>query len=104
MGAPTAGRLEIGDKIKLENCNPSMIWSDDSRYLAVPQWQGRDAHQRLVVLDLATGVMLFDSVEYRVLQLESFTEGVIRGVDSPIYMSVALAVEVSRLMTTKQKA
>jgi hypothetical protein len=44
MGSATYGTLIVtelssADHIRheFENCNPSMIWSDDSRVLAVPQ-------------------------------------------------------------------
>ena len=51
MGGPTAGQLRLSNGIELDSCNPSIVWSEDSRYLAVPQWSaGRT--QRLVVIDV----------------------------------------------------
>ncbi len=34
MGNPTSGTLRLSTGLELECCNPSFIWSDDSRYLA----------------------------------------------------------------------
>ena len=37
MGNPSLGTLEVSDGLVLEHCNPSFLWSDCSRYLAVLQ-------------------------------------------------------------------
>jgi hypothetical protein len=55
MGNPTVGTLRTTDGLELPNCNPAYIWSDDSNYLAVPQWYRSFAlflRQRLVVVDV----------------------------------------------------
>jgi len=31
MGAPTSGRLVLSTGLQLAGCNPSMVWSEDSR-------------------------------------------------------------------------
>jgi hypothetical protein len=57
MGNPTVGTLRISDGFELPNCNPAFIWSDDSKYLAVPQWHrcfGLFLRQRLVIVDIET--------------------------------------------------
>jgi hypothetical protein len=36
-GCANRGRIDVGGKIMAESCNPSMVCSDDSRYLAVSQ-------------------------------------------------------------------
>src|SRR5260370_12562221 len=38
MGNPTWGILCISSGPHIERCNPSFVWSDDSRYLPVPQF------------------------------------------------------------------
>ena len=43
MGNPTCGTLRLSTGLELERCNPSFIWSDDSRYLAVPRYFNRAA-------------------------------------------------------------
>jgi hypothetical protein len=97
MGAPTAGRLSISSGMTLENCNPSMVWSHDSRFLAVPRWLP-DRNQQLVIVDVGTGKVRVVPGRYRVLQLESFDAGVVRGVDSPIHMPQPIAVRVTELV------
>lgn len=84
MGAPTSGTLRFPSGKIIEGCNPSMVWSDDSRYVAVPQWSGRDAHQRLLVVDVASGQTWRSSARFRVLELHSFASGIITAVDSPV--------------------
>jgi hypothetical protein len=54
MGNPTCGTLRLSSGLQLERCNPSFLWSDDSRYLAVPQYFDRFGllrRQRMVILD-----------------------------------------------------
>ena len=56
MGNPTYGTLILTNGLNLELCNPSFIWSDDSRYLAVPQytknWFWGIGKQRIVIIDV----------------------------------------------------
>ena len=52
MGAPTCGELYVEPwqaKAAWEACNPAIMWSDDSMYLAVPQW-AEDRSQRLLLV------------------------------------------------------
>ena len=97
MGAPSAGRLIISTGIALDACNPSIAWSHDSRYLAVPRWTP-DRAQQLVIVDVEQGTTRVAPGRYRVLQLESFDEGVVRGVDSPIHQPRPIAVAVADVM------
>jgi hypothetical protein len=96
MGAPTSGQLRISNGITRDDCNPSMIWSADSEYLAVPQWT-KDCNQRLLVISVTRKKSWYASGKYRVLQLESFIDGVIKGIDSPIHMPRQIAVDVSNI-------
>lgn len=56
MGNPTHGTLKLSNGLSLPKCNPSFIWSDDSKYLAVPQftsnWFWGIGKQRLLIIDL----------------------------------------------------
>lgn len=40
IGNPTSGRLCLTTMPHLERCNMSFLWSDDSKFLAVPQFSG----------------------------------------------------------------
>lgn len=57
MSNPTAGTLRVSDGLELPKCSPAFLWSDDSRYLAVPQWEKcglfrKGLRQRLVIVDV----------------------------------------------------
>lgn len=95
MGAPTSGRLVLSTGQTVESCNPSMVWSHDSRFLAVPRWTpGRE--QQLVIVDVRRRTVRVLPGIYRVLQLDSFDGGVVRGVDSPIHQPRAIALPVGQ--------
>jgi len=96
MGAPTWGRLALSNGMFRESCNPSMVWSDDSEYLAVPQWTP-DRMQRLMIISVHRRQSRYAPGTYDVLQLESFDSGVVRGIDSPIHMPKRIAVHVRGL-------
>lgn len=77
MGNPTLGTLEISDGVVLERCNPSFLWSDCSRYLAVLQVPRTGiffaAHMLIVDTQMRT---IWRSERYRCwLQPESFVGG-----------------------------
>ncbi|HEU4880774.1 MAG TPA: hypothetical protein VFT45_00975 [Longimicrobium sp.] len=94
MGGPTSATLIVSTGMTLESCSPSMVWSDDSRFLAVPRWTP-DRAQQLAIVDVEQGTVRVLPGRYRVLQLESFDAGVVRGVDSPIYQPRPVAVAVA---------
>lgn len=56
-GQPPVGELRLSDGLVIESCAPYLVWSDDSRYLAVPQhtcstgFFGRSFSWRLLVID-----------------------------------------------------
>jgi hypothetical protein len=99
MGAPTRGRLVLSNGMTLEDCNPSIVWSEDSRLLAVPQW--REARgkaglvQRLAILDPGRRRVAYAEGTYRVLEIHRFAEGVVYCVDSPAHSPRRFGVDVS---------
>jgi len=96
MGGPTFGRLTLSNGMFRESCNPSMVWSEDSEYLAVPQWT-KERAQRLLVISVVRRSARYAPSEYRVLELRAFRNGKIRGIDSPIFMPQAIEVDVTAL-------
>ena len=56
MGNPTMGTLVVSTGLVVERCNPSFVWSDDSRLLAVAQytsnWLGGTGKQRLLIVNV----------------------------------------------------
>lgn len=95
MGSPTSGELKVSNGQLRLNCNPSMVWSDDSMFLAVPQWF--DWRQRLLILDTLRRKRVFAPDWFRVLELHSFKDGIVEGIDSPIHEPRKVAVDVRGL-------
>lgn len=78
MSDPTSGTLRLSTGLQLERCNPSFLWSSDSRYLAVPQFfyrLGLFRRQRLLVIDVQ-GRTVFAAPDFTYyFQPESFSDG-----------------------------
>lgn len=75
MGNPTVGILRTSDGLELPHCNPAFIWSDDSRYLAVPQWHKRFGlflRQRLALVDTIDRVVYVSRFTYWLMQPVTF--------------------------------
>ena len=75
MGNPTAGMLCISSGPHIERCNPSFLWSDDSRYLAVPQFFGLLARQRLLIVAFEDKRVFASKEKAWFFQPESFSCG-----------------------------
>ena len=78
MSNPTIGVLKMSGGLVLKDCNPSFVWSDDSRYLAVPQLSrllGCFFAVRVLVVDTRARTV-FASRRFRAwLQPQSFVSG-----------------------------
>ncbi len=100
MGAPTCGTLRLGER-PYPNCNPSMVWSADSRFLAIPQWMfsgPSKGMQRLAIICPDGRWVRSAPGIYRVLQLERFAAGIVHGIDSPIWNPGRIAIDVNPLL------
>ena len=78
MGNPTRGTLKLSSGHKLERCNPSFLWSDDSRFLAVPRFFNRFGlfrRQRLLVVDVQEGRVYASRETACYFQPDSFSDG-----------------------------
>jgi hypothetical protein len=78
MGNPTFGTLRLSAGLELERCNPSFVWSEDSRYLAVPRYfrrLGMLRRQRMVVIDTLKRLALASTETAYYFQPESFSRG-----------------------------
>jgi hypothetical protein len=75
MSNPTSGMLCISSGPHIERCNPSFIWSDDSRYLAVPQFFGFFSRQRLLIVALEEKRVFASNERVWYFQPESFSRG-----------------------------
>jgi hypothetical protein len=71
MSNPTVGTLRISNGLELAKCNPAFIWSDDSRYLAVPQWRRRFGfflRQRLAIVDVVDRTVYASPFNYWLIE------------------------------------
>lgn len=97
MGNPTLGLLRVSDGLALECCSPSFIWSDCSRYLAVPQldnFWGIFFGIRLLVVDCERR-LIWSSKRYRGwLQPASFRSGTLEAVLHPSRTAQRLSWQV----------
>ena len=78
MSNPTIGVLKVSDGLMLKNCNPNFVWSDDSRYLAVPQLRyflGLLFAMRLVVVDTRERLVFASRRFTAWIQPQSFASG-----------------------------
>jgi hypothetical protein len=86
MSNPTRGTLRLSTGLRLDGCNPSFIWSDDSRYLAVP-WYFLRWHvfrrQRMAVVDLIGRRVVVSPETAFYFQPESFCAGVLTATREP---------------------
>ena len=78
MGNPTVGTLRTSDGLELPGCNPAFLWSDDSRYLAVPRWCRRFGlfrRQRLAIVDVGARAVYVSRFTYWLLLPTAFAGG-----------------------------
>lgn len=80
---PQLGTLRLSNGMTLPGASPSVVWSDDSRRLAVPRWVETDgAHQgqaRITVVDLETASETSLPGFWPMPALWGFSAGVISG-------------------------
>ena len=93
MGNPTIGTLKLSNSFELDRCNPSFIWSDDSRYLAVPRYFKRFGiftRQRLTIIDVVNGCVNESKKTACYFQPESFLDGQLIVTEEPFSDAVKL--------------
>lgn len=96
-GAPTEGTLKLTGGTNIEGCNPSMAWSDDSQYLALPHWT-LERMQRLLVISFKKNMIGFAPGLFKVLELTNFVRGKINAVDSPILAPKLIEINLSEII------
>lgn len=84
QGGPTYGLVTLSNGMTFDGCNASFIWSMDSKYLAVPQWT-HYREQRLLVINAVQRTFRLLPQIFQVLELHSFTDDLVEGIDSPVY-------------------
>ncbi|MDA3916912.1 MAG: hypothetical protein PF690_08065 [Deltaproteobacteria bacterium] len=97
MGNPTIGTLELSNGFKLDRCNPSFIWSDDSRYLVIPQYFSRFGlfrRQHLILIDVVDGCVKESKKTACYFQPESFLDGQLVVTEEPFSDAVRLEWQI----------
>lgn len=95
MGNPTSGMLCVSNGLHIERCNPSFLWSDDSRYLAVPKYFGTWVRkQRLLVIDFAERALYASSFRDYYYQPETFTAGLLVVAVNPFRSQKKIEVKI----------
>jgi len=95
QGSPTSGRLVLSTGLQLEGCSTSMVWSEDSRFLAVPRWKWTG--QSLLIIDTVRGEVRVAPGTFSVLQLSAFRGGIVEGIDSLIHKPKQVRLNTSQL-------
>jgi hypothetical protein len=107
MSNPTIGKLVISTGLTLENCNPSFVWSDDSKYLAIPQysrnWLLGTGKQRLVVVDVAEQKGWRSRKLAYYIQLETFYEGQLTVTIDPTRKARTVTYDVPGILKAFEK-
>ena len=89
MGGPACGVLVVRQKdqkgrvLRLADAGASFVWSSDSKAIAFPRWTV-DRGQELCVVWVPDGAIDRFEERFSVLQLESFQDYRLIGVDSPV--------------------
>lgn len=74
-----------------------MIWSEDSQYLAIPQWLEKNSGQRLLIISIQHGVAKYASGRFQVLQLSKFKDNIINGIDSPFQNPKPVEINIDKI-------
>jgi len=89
MGGPIICTIALSTGHRFENCGEAMIFSDDSRHLALATWEPREAGdavrlaERILVIAVPSGATARWPGEFDELEFRAFEGGTIRAVDAP---------------------
>lgn len=104
MGNPTVGTLVTSNGLQVGYCNPSFIWSDDSVYLAVPQYSYSRfwgvGKQRLLVIEIGTNMKWQSPKLAHYIQPESFERGEISIVMNPFKKPTMTKYDINTIRRT----
>ena len=104
MGNPTVGTLKTSSGLLIEHCNPGFIWSDDSIYIAVPQYSFSRiwgyGKQRLLVIDVKENTKWQSPKLAYYIQPESFEHGEISIVMNPVKKPITRNYNINTIKKT----
>jgi hypothetical protein len=101
MGAPISGICKLnkngGNIIIAVNCGGPALWNESGLKLAIPIWENsflRGKIQKIGIVDLEKNTLTKYKKKFRVLNLESFNNNKITGIDSPIHKSKTIEFNI----------
>ena len=101
MGAPISGICKLnkngGNIIIADNCGGPALWNESGLKLAIPIWENsflRGKIQKIGIVDLEKNTLTKYKKKFRVLNLESFNNNKITGIDSPIHKSKTIEFNI----------
>jgi hypothetical protein len=95
MGGPMVSTLSLSNGLTIKGCNPSIVWSSDSQYLVVPQWES-NSQQKLLLVEPAAHRTTVMPGTYGVLLLESFENSVINCIDLSYRIPKKLKLDITK--------
>jgi len=101
MSGPTYGKLFVGKDFRIENCSPTFAWSADSRYIAIPQWQGFwRRKEKILVLDMLEKKIYESREKYKLLIVDGFVNEEFLITESPIRKKKKLKISLRNVIET----
>lgn len=101
MGGPAVGTLTITEKktgrqiARIEDANGAFVWATDSGAVAYPKWNSR-RYQNLAIVWIPEASHDISEDTFRVLELGSFDDGLIEGIDSPIHKPQRVSIRFTK--------
>ena len=103
MGAPISGICRLKKKdgstfLVGENCGGPALWNESGLKVAIPFWEKsffRGKIQKIGIVDLKKNTLTKFKKKFNVLNLETFENNIIKGIDSPIYKSKNIEFEIA---------
>lgn len=100
MGAPLCGLcflvLENHTRIKISDCaGGPPIWNAESTQVCFPVWT-KHREQQIVLVNLSLNTVVTFAKLFRVLEIKLFTEGILKGLDSPLYKSEDIMFNINK--------
>jgi hypothetical protein len=103
MGAPISGICNLNKKgvnkiIIGKNCGGPAVWNEVGLKIAIPIWDKsffKGTYQRIGVVDLEKQTLTKYKKKFRVLDLRTFNNNLIKGVDSPIHKMETVEFDIN---------
>lgn len=99
MGAPLAGICKLVHGNRTYSLRGSfggpVVWNQRSDFAALPYW-GPGRMQRLAIVNIPTLELWLSQQVFRVIELTHVKQGVIYGIDSPIYQAKKIVFDPSK--------